>query len=49
MAVREKTLQAEKNSPNHDVEQNDSGNNAAFDVVIDGEGEHHGYNEDLFW
>ena len=37
-----------ENLPNHDVEQDDSGNNAAFDVIIDGEGEHHGDDEDLF-
>lgn len=45
MAVRRKTRA--ENIPNHDVEQNDGGNNATFDVVIDGEGEDHRNNEDL--
>ena len=35
------------NSPDHDVEQNDGSNNAAFDVVMNGEGKDHRYDENL--
>lgn len=35
------------NSPDHDVERNDGGNDAAFDVIIDGKGEDHRDDENL--
>lgn len=33
--------------PDHDIKQNNSGNDAAFNVVVDGEGEYHRDDEDL--
>ena len=35
------------NSPDHDVEQNHGSNNAAFNVVMNGEGKDHRYDENL--